>query len=85
MNDNTMTEVRERHKKEIEDFQRDCPHTEISDWMPSMWAPEHYGLDVKICNRCYKVMETMKVGGSVSSDNSVSTSYYCIGTSVSTK
>jgi hypothetical protein len=54
----TIKQIRERHKKEIEDFQRDCRHSVISDWMPFMWAPGHYGLDVKICNRCNKTMET---------------------------
>ncbi len=52
-----MKQIRERHKKEIDDFINGCPHTEISDWMPFMWAPGHYGPDVKICNRCYKTVE----------------------------
>jgi hypothetical protein len=54
----TIKQIRERHKKEIEDFQSNCRHLTISDWMPFMWAPGHYSHEVKICLRCNKIMET---------------------------
>jgi len=52
-----MKELRERHEKEIIEFQESCPHSEISDWMPYMWAPGHYSHDVRICIRCEKTLE----------------------------
>lgn len=54
----TMKGVRERHQKEIEEFQENCPHEIISDWMQYYWAPGHYSHEVKICERCEKVMES---------------------------
>jgi hypothetical protein len=56
--DITMKELCERHAREIEDFKNACPHAKVSDWMPYMWAPGHFGADVKICLRCHKTMET---------------------------
>jgi len=58
MVEDTMKQVRERHVREIEDFQNNCLHTFVSEWMPYMWAPGHYSNDVKACVRCEKVMET---------------------------
>ena len=57
MPENNMKELRERHKKEIIEFQESCPHEKLSDWMPYMWAPGHFSHDVKICTRCEKTME----------------------------
>jgi hypothetical protein len=57
MMDETAKEMRERHIQELEELQNTCLHLVISDWMPFMWAPGHYGKDVKICNRCHKTME----------------------------
>lgn len=56
MAEDTMKEMKERHQKEIEDFQNNCPHTVLSDWMPYMWAPGHYSCDVRVCERCNKIM-----------------------------
>jgi len=57
MPENNMKEIRERHKKEIIEFQEACPHTEVSNWMPYMWAPGHFSHDVRICMRCEITME----------------------------
>jgi hypothetical protein len=55
--DTTMKQLRERHKQEIVDFQSACLHTIISGWLPFMWAPGHYSGEVKVCERCDKIME----------------------------
>jgi len=55
--DVTIETIRTRHAKEIQVFQDNCRHEDISDWMPSQWAPGHCGPDVKICNICGKIME----------------------------
>ncbi len=57
----TVKELRDKHKKEIEEFQKKCKHPEISDWMEEWWGIEHStGRQVKVCNICEKVMETSK-------------------------
>lgn len=56
MTEETITQISERHKKEIEEFQEACPHS-ISNWMPFMWAPGHFGKNVKVCERCGKTLE----------------------------
>ena len=53
----TIDTIRARHAKEIEIFQQNCKHEDISDWMPYMYAPAHYGPDVRICNVCGKIVE----------------------------
>ena len=50
-------EMRKRHEKEIEELQMLCPHEEISDWMDYMWAPGHFGLPVKVCKFCGKIIK----------------------------
>lgn len=51
-------EMGERHRRELEELRNNCPHKEISAWMPYMWAPGHYGPDCKVCLFCEKMMET---------------------------
>lgn len=46
----------DRKKKEL---QETCPHEEVSDWTPYMWAIGHFGSDVKYCLRCEKIMEVL--------------------------
>lgn len=55
--DETIKTIRERHQKEIDAFISLCLHVEISNWMPFMWAPGHFSHNVKICNRCGKIVE----------------------------
>jgi len=54
----TIETLRSRHAKEIQVFQSNCNHEDISDWIPCMWAPGHYGSDVRVCNVCGKTIET---------------------------
>ena len=53
----SIKQMRERHKKEIEKLQSKCKHKDISDWMPYMWAPGHVGSPVRVCEYCEKVIE----------------------------
>ena len=55
--DETIETIRARHAKEIQIFQENCKHEDISDWIPYMWAPGHYGPDVKVCNICGKTIK----------------------------
>jgi len=55
-----IDEMTERHAKEIDDLRVTCKHKKVSDWMPSMWAPGHYGPQVKTCENCGLVIDTEK-------------------------
>jgi len=52
-----IDEMRNRHKKEIEILQNRCNHKGKKEWMPYMWAPGHFGSDVKVCKICGKILE----------------------------
>jgi hypothetical protein len=54
--DETIKEILDRHKKEITDYQEACPH-QASTVMPFSWAPGHYAGDVRVCDRCNKILE----------------------------
>jgi len=60
MEEKTMKEIRERQEKERNDFQDKCPHTN-SRWMDYMWAPGHFGLPVRACDVCEKILEHTKM------------------------
>jgi hypothetical protein len=49
----------EKHKKEIEDLQRECKHEKISNWMDEWWAPGHStGRSVQCCEDCNKIVHS---------------------------
>ena len=52
-----IDKIKERHRKEIDDFISACPHPKITGWIPFMWAPAHFSHYVKICERCGKTVE----------------------------
>jgi ABC-type ATPase with predicted acetyltransferase domain len=52
-----IDEMRKRHQAEIEDLQTGCEHKDVSGWMQYMWAPGHFGSNVKVCNFCGKIVE----------------------------
>lgn len=52
----TIKQMRKRHEGEIEEFQNNCPHKKTV-WMPYMWAPGHFGANVRVCKRCEKIIE----------------------------
>ena len=51
-----IKQMRQRHEKEIAHLQKLCKHKEHSR-MPYMWAIEHFGNDVEICNWCGKTLK----------------------------
>ena len=51
----TIKEMRERHDKEIKDFQDSCQHLETGR-MPFEWAPGHRSGDVEVCKACEKII-----------------------------
>ncbi len=53
-----IKQMRDRHKKEIEELQTSCKHERISDWLDYMWAPGHFMGKKKHCLTCDKVMES---------------------------
>jgi hypothetical protein len=58
LNETTIDDIRKRHAQEIEEFQALCLHAEISVLTPYMWAPGHFGNDVRVCKCCGKIVET---------------------------
>lgn len=52
----TMTQMRARHEKEIDDFQSKCKHHKLSWWRPYMETGYSSG-EVKYCLECEKVIE----------------------------
>jgi hypothetical protein len=53
-----IEQMKERHRKEIEELENNCKHEKISEWVMSLWAPGHIGPNIKYCEFCGKVMET---------------------------
>lgn len=52
----------ERHRQEIEDLQRTCPHDEIGDWTRVAWAPGHMIDDeMRFCVNCRKLVSRRKI------------------------
>ncbi len=51
-----ITQMQERHKKEIADLQDNCKH-EKTKRMPFMWAIGHFGADVEVCDWCGKILQ----------------------------
>ena len=52
-----IKQMQERHEAEIEELQNQCKHEKVSDWMPYMWAPGHFGGDVRVCEFCGVTVE----------------------------
>jgi len=53
----SFKEMKKRHDEEIEALQDNCLHIDVSPWTDFMWAPGHFGLPVKYCKFCEKVLE----------------------------
>lgn len=53
-----IEQMRERHKIEIQELQDICEHEIISECMPYMWAPGHFGHCIKVCEFCGKELFT---------------------------
>lgn len=52
-----IDQMRERHHKEVVNLQENCKHTNLSGWTPYMWAPGHFGGNVKCCKHCGIIVE----------------------------
>ncbi len=50
----TAKSLREDYEAKLKELQNQCPHKK-STRMPYMWAPGHYGNNVKVCARCAKI------------------------------
>lgn len=48
--------LREEFEIKLKELQDNCPHTDIH-WLPYMWAPGHFAGEVKVCQRCEKILE----------------------------
>ncbi len=57
-------QMRDRHKKEIEELQANCKHDNVSDWIPYELSPRHIYSAVCICKFCGKIIisRNMTVG-----------------------
>ena len=51
----TIKEMRERHKREVEELQSKCEH-KSQKWMPYMWNLEHFFGEVLVCTICDKIL-----------------------------
>ena len=50
-----IEKMRQRHKDEIDELQRNCSHKKTKR-MASMWAPGHFGSDVEVCDFCGRAL-----------------------------
>ena len=57
MNEN-IKEMKQRHKKELEELQANCKHEKISECMPIYIAHSDYGPCIKMCEFCGKITHT---------------------------
>ncbi len=66
-----ITQMRERHIKEIIEIENSCKHEILSGWEIYEWAPGHQGGEVKVCTHCGKYVETRTFNtyGSITTTN----------------
>jgi len=55
-----VEELREKFESDLKHMQETCLHKKLSKWMDYMWAPGHFGLPVKVCLHCGKIIKTKK-------------------------
>ena len=65
MNNEDIKAMVKRHKQEIVELRAGCTHEGVSEWMPYMWAPGHFGGDVRVCNWCGEIIEKKSITGIV--------------------
>lgn len=53
---NKAAELRQDYENKLAKLQASCPHKETKI-MPYMWAPGHFGGDVKVCLECDKILD----------------------------
>lgn len=53
-----INQMRERHKQEIEELQKNCKHKKLSAWIEEYWAIAHStGNIVRVCEFCGKIIK----------------------------
>jgi hypothetical protein len=59
---NAAARLYEDYQQRLKQLQdKDCLHTEETDWMEEWWAPGHStGRKVKVCANCNKVMQAKR-------------------------
>jgi hypothetical protein len=59
---NAAARLYEEYQQRLRQLQeKDCPHSEETDWMEEWWAPGHSaGRKVKVCANCNKVMRAKR-------------------------
>lgn len=59
---NAAARLYEEYQQKLKQLQdKDCPHSEETDWMEEWWAPGHRtGRKVKVCANCNKVMQATR-------------------------
>jgi len=59
MTKENIYQMKERHAKEIEKLQAECPHKRATKWIEEHWAPGHgTGRLVKMCHQCGIVVKS---------------------------
>jgi len=54
----TISQMKQRHEREIAELQEQCKHTTLTAWLEEWWAPGHStGRAVKCCEVCEKIIE----------------------------
>lgn len=54
----SIDEMKERHKKEIEKLQENCTHQQLSDWLEEWGIFAHpTGFETKTCKVCGKIVK----------------------------
>jgi hypothetical protein len=49
---NAADQLRAKFEADLKALQDACPHTELTEPMPYMWAPGHYGPNARWCKHC---------------------------------
>lgn len=65
----TAKELRDKFDADLKEMQEKCKHENVSDWMDYMWAPGHFGLPVKVCRHCDKIVERKEAFEGLIMDN----------------
>ena len=60
----TAKRLRAKFDRDLKKLQDECSHKK-TNWMPFMWAMGHFGADVKVCDRCEKILDRKEEHGNI--------------------